>query len=327
MEFGISVQLTGWRESHKDIGPRIGKLRAAFRKAFPRSKLDGFNSLQLRTPNEALVDEIMGWMDANINRWMNREGERYRIVLLDMWTIDEIVRARWVEIHAKKGPANADMDWEPLNEYPRVLCEGCGNIDDSVLPRQIKISDLVIRSTDEIFYALNGLTVVNERVKDLFLQSVGDQLQWGQCQVISSSGKPKELHKPKTKFFWIRPKYLVGGYVNNQPIEGYCPKCGEAQYSPNVVDAKLIRNNRTTIEYFGSPDWNIAACGTSGHYRRRTGAALQQRDTFVSGGLWAYIIDLWASVNTMSLREAAIDLVRTFALEPTPRSGTEKRNG
>jgi transposase len=39
------------------------------------------------------------------------------------------------------------------------------------------------------------------------------------------------------------------------------------------------------------------------------------------------IIDLWASVNTMSLREAAIDLVRTFALEPTPRSGTEKRNG
>jgi transposase len=35
------------------------------------------------------------------------------------------------------------------------------------------------------------------------------------------------------------------------------------------------------------------------------------------------VIDLWASVNRMSLREAAIDLVRTFYLEPAP----EQRRG
>lgn len=38
------------------------------------------------------------------------------------------------------------------------------------------------------------------------------------------------------------------------------------------------------------------------------------------------VIDLWSSVNGMSLREAALDLVRTFHLEPTAQ-GTEKRNG
>jgi hypothetical protein len=38
------------------------------------------------------------------------------------------------------------------------------------------------------------------------------------------------------------------------------------------------------------------------------------------------VIDLWAAVNGLSLREAALDLVRTFNLEPAPR-GTEKRNG
>ena len=37
------------------------------------------------------------------------------------------------------------------------------------------------------------------------------------------------------------------------------------------------------------------------------------------------VIDLWAAVQAMSLREAALDLVRTFDLEPAPR--TEKRNG
>jgi len=39
-------------------------------------------------------------------------------------------------------------------------------------------------------------------------------------------------------------------------------------------------------------------------------------------------IDLWAELHAMSVREeAALDLVRTFRLEPAPRSGTEKRNG
>jgi hypothetical protein len=39
------------------------------------------------------------------------------------------------------------------------------------------------------------------------------------------------------------------------------------------------------------------------------------------------VIDLWAAVRQLSLREAALDLVRTFDLEPAPARGTEKRNG
>ena len=39
------------------------------------------------------------------------------------------------------------------------------------------------------------------------------------------------------------------------------------------------------------------------------------------------VIDLWAAVHGLPLRAAALDLVRTFGLEPAPRPGTEKRNG
>jgi transposase len=39
------------------------------------------------------------------------------------------------------------------------------------------------------------------------------------------------------------------------------------------------------------------------------------------------VIDLWAAVHGYGLREAALDLVRTFGLEPAPRAGTEKRHG
>jgi transposase len=41
------------------------------------------------------------------------------------------------------------------------------------------------------------------------------------------------------------------------------------------------------------------------------------------------VIDLWAAVKQLPLRDAAVDLVRTFGLEPAPPppSGTEKRHG
>jgi hypothetical protein len=39
------------------------------------------------------------------------------------------------------------------------------------------------------------------------------------------------------------------------------------------------------------------------------------------------VIDLWSQLRGLSLREAALDLVRTFALEATPPNGTGKRHG
>jgi hypothetical protein len=39
------------------------------------------------------------------------------------------------------------------------------------------------------------------------------------------------------------------------------------------------------------------------------------------------VIDLWAAVKGLSLRDAALDLIHTFGLEPAPHHGTEKRNG
>jgi hypothetical protein len=39
------------------------------------------------------------------------------------------------------------------------------------------------------------------------------------------------------------------------------------------------------------------------------------------------VIDLWAALWQMSLRESALDLVRTFDLEPAPAKATEKRHG
>ena len=39
------------------------------------------------------------------------------------------------------------------------------------------------------------------------------------------------------------------------------------------------------------------------------------------------VLDLWSALQGMPLREAAVNLVQIFGLEPVPRKGTEKRNG
>jgi transposase len=39
------------------------------------------------------------------------------------------------------------------------------------------------------------------------------------------------------------------------------------------------------------------------------------------------VIDLWAALHQLDVRAAALDLVHTFSLEPSPPPGTEKRNG
>jgi len=39
------------------------------------------------------------------------------------------------------------------------------------------------------------------------------------------------------------------------------------------------------------------------------------------------VIDLWAALHHLDVRAAAIDLIRTFELEPVPAQRTEKRHG
>ncbi len=39
------------------------------------------------------------------------------------------------------------------------------------------------------------------------------------------------------------------------------------------------------------------------------------------------VIDLWAALHHQDLRQAALDLVHTFALEAAPTKPTEERNG
>jgi transposase len=74
------------------------------------------------------------------------------------------------------------------------------------------------------------------------------------------------------------------------------------------------------------------ACPIHGHQGQRRGRTFNvhlDKNVFYcfdpQCGIQGDVIDLWAAVKGLNLRDAAVDLMQTFALEPAP--GTEKRNG
>jgi transposase len=82
----------------------------------------------------------------------------------------------------------------------------------------------------------------------------------------------------------------------------------------------------------GSGPQRRCACPIhKGHARGRTFSVNLEDNVFTCFdarcGQRGDVIDLWAAVQQMDLREAAIDLIRTFGLEPAPAKRTEKRNG
>jgi hypothetical protein len=82
----------------------------------------------------------------------------------------------------------------------------------------------------------------------------------------------------------------------------------------------------------GSGPQRRCACPSHrGDGRGRTFSVNLQENVFTcfdaQCGKQGDVIDLWAALHHLDLRAAALDLVRTFSLEPAPAKATEKRNG
>jgi transposase len=81
----------------------------------------------------------------------------------------------------------------------------------------------------------------------------------------------------------------------------------------------------------GAGEQRRCACPIHGGGRSRTFSVNLKDNVFrcfdSRCGKQGDVIDLWAALRQMSLREAALDLVRTFQLESAPAKATEKRNG
>ena len=115
---------------------------------------------------------------------------------------------------------------------------------------------------------------------------------------------------PKARWTWIfaaaEPRSTNFVKPTFSPTSNLTPVCG--LFSPRLIYL-TIRGDGRGRTFSLNLDANVFQC-----FDARCGAK-------------GDVIDLWAALHHQNLREAALDLVHTFGLEPVPPRGTEKRNG
>jgi hypothetical protein len=276
MHFRLNVQID-WdidTEDSKVVFPRLEKVFARFRLAFPESTIprDGVGWANFETTNESLIPRIRSWLD--------KEGENYQLARSDCWTIEEMARARWLEILYLYSGARVDVDskYDSLNEYP-VVCDSCRHVDTSVVPVPYKVQDVVLKKNVDVFPGDKGLLVVKKPVKDVLLDLIEDQIDWGEVVLVNSFGKRVPSGKGNNMVYWIRPKHGIGGDLRGKP-ESPCSKCGRfTTCFPDHEREGRVHTGRFLVEHFGKKQLNIAWVGN----------CIGPNTVVVSGGLWAHL--------------------------------------
>src|SRR5438105_2184261 len=204
MEFRVSIHMPSGDERQRRRRPAVPgkKVIEGLRRAFPqcRCKRDG-NSVSLFSSSGSVAEDVIAYM--------KKRGPEFRIIQNDLWTGDDISRARWVELCAKVGPVDANDAWEPLNSFPDILCTECGHYNERAIPEPYYVSRALLGKKDEIFSALNGLIVVNARVKELILDVAGKQVACGEARLVGGTGQATK-RADRGKHYWIQPKFSVG---------------------------------------------------------------------------------------------------------------------
>jgi hypothetical protein len=287
MQYSVSLQLKWFRDGaahdRRAGQAKLKDLMAGLTRAFPNvpCKRDGVAMVLLRTSDETLITRV--------GRWMDQRGESYQIVVVDEWTVDEIVRARWLECRYSFGDyVDENESGEPFNKFSRVLCRACGWYDESVVPTPYKVSSVALRRKEDVFAAGNGLLIVKSWVKDLLVDTARAQIEWGETALVDAVGVPVKAGE-RGKVGWIRPKFHIGRNTA-ESRDSPCEKCGIPLGCGSVpnTDAKVF-SHRLIVEHFGKKEPNIASLGTWVGSRRNPEGWSPARTIVLSGGLWAYL--------------------------------------
>lgn len=192
-----------------------------------------------------------------------------------------IASARWVSLAAISSAIDCRPGSSiPINKYP-IQCKTCGWGNFDAVPDPYRISSPAKINPKnlgrEIFSAHNGIFIVNQRVRDLFIDLTGVDVDTGPV-VIDGQNKPDK------DFFWIRPKKHIGACSNMLATGAVCYQCN--RYDRYSLD---IHNNGGFLNFFGDTAANFARIGDVSYFH----PAVDSRDVprrhavAVSGSLYA----------------------------------------
>jgi len=151
------------------VAKRMDPLFDRLARAFPgyRQTRDALGSVMIRGKDERLAKKLVRWLDS--------EQVEYYVGIIDYWTINELVRARWLAVRYTADSVDDDSNWDPINCYRSALCRKCHWFDEANVPTPYSVTNSVLRRKEDVFPAHNGVIIAREGVKDLLVEVVRDQ--------------------------------------------------------------------------------------------------------------------------------------------------------
>jgi hypothetical protein len=229
----------------------------------------------------------------------------------------EVKRARFLEAAFYGDQVDCDARWNPLNKWPKVLCDVCKFPDITAVPKPFLVSRAAMKKQD--LYEAGPFIIAKAHAHDLLKKIIPGQFESGEAQVQGVKEKPAAADR----LYWILPKATIGN-ESNKTVRRRCKTCGrnlDERQRPWPTDAKEpgLLELRNKVEHFGYTDADLALVG--GFYgsvnEKGDGVVSWYRHKAISGRLFTFLKESGIKGMLVSQSPEANQFYISEAGEPT----------
>jgi hypothetical protein len=205
----------------------------------------------------------------------------YDIGVLIDYTAKEIREAKYVRLMALGDCVDHDKDYKFLNKYKKLECQTCGRPDYEQLPDPYFTYEIVLRKKKDIYYAQNGIIVLSQWAFDSIRNYIEPWIDFGYPNIVNENGT---ITSNQHRYLWIRPKYSVGKYINEEVIQR-CSECGEPIRVAKSTEGDIFIRAKEIISSFCDSKAPIVRCNSwFGNFPPGSEHS-RGHDVFISGSL------------------------------------------
>lgn len=278
MEYKLRFSI-GYDEEHwnletfsKDRKKYFLKLIEKYKK-FKGLYLEGYEDLEF--PNGTPE------MEQLLRKECESKNYTYDIGTLVNYTPKEIREAHFVPLTALGNFVDYDKNYVFLNTYTKIECPHCGRPDYEFIPDPYFIYEIVLKKQKDLYYANNGMMILSQRAFDWLRDDIEPWIDFGRPCIIDNE---RNIVSEAPQFVWIRPKFAVGRYVNEEILQR-CSECGEPIQIAKGREGDIFERGKEIVESFCKTKAPIVRSGSWFGYFPPSSAHSRSYGVFISGWL------------------------------------------
>ncbi len=272
----IFIAPDGPTELYEDLLHRdLERLAGRFQQLSPKVQAKN-HSVEFQDVTRDTVEEIEAFLQS--------EGDKYRLGVEETPLEAELVAARYVLLPVGGAYISTNRNGEPLNRYPRTICETCGAENKDFVPDPYLVSEENVRRIQDIYLAEDGIIIVSERFMALAGNRLAEHIRFGDVRIV----RPAARTRLKDSYHWILPKYSLGKESRSKVLR-HCSSCGTPIEIREISSGDKFNDAQIILEHFAPTPHPIALSGNWYGQRELEKPTALSRRVFISGEVYSFL--------------------------------------